>query len=113
MGAILSPGAAAELAIIPDMVEDGIMEPVIMLELIIPELIIDELIMPEPIIEVSMAELAIIVGDILDTIIVSLMSEDIMVSVIMSEDIIELWSAAAARAVRVETITAMKRMLDF
>lgn len=85
-----------------------------MLELIIPELIIDELIMPELIIEVSMAELAI-VGDILDTIIVSedimvsLMSEDIMVS----EDIIELWLAAAARAVRVETITAMKRMLDF
>ena len=112
----MSPGAAAELDIIADadIVEDDIMDSDIM-----PEL---------DIIEVSIAELPIIVLDIIsDDIMSSLIVLDI---IIVSDSIVSVTSAAediivtveafvfvvdwaAARALRVQTITVMKRMLDF
>jgi len=114
------------------MVEDDIIEPDVIEPDIFEPDIMELVIMLEPIIiEVSMAEPVIIADDImsLDIIVSVIIVSDIIVSVIESDSIVSVMSAggdiivaveplfsvvvwAAARALRVQTITVIRCMLD-
>lgn len=112
----MSPAAAAELAAAAeDPVEDAVEEPDIMLELVI----IDDSIIVDDIIVSDIISLDIIDSDIIVSDIIMVSVSDIIVSVMSTVDIVTVGEAcvvvdwAAARALRVQTITVMKRMLDF
>ena len=120
IGAILSPGAAAELDITADaaMVEDDFMELDIM-----PELIEVSIAPVAIFVDDDIMSLDIIVSDIIvsDIIVSDIMESDIIVSVMsVGSDIIDIviveavvvdW--AATRALRVQMITVMKCMFGF
>jgi hypothetical protein len=124
----LSPAAAAELAAaadaVEDAVEDAVLEPDCMPELVIIDvsIIVDD-IMSDDIISldiivsdiISVSDI-IMVSDIVESdSIVSVMSagEDVIDIVTVEEALVVVMDWAAARALRVQTITVMKRILDF